>query len=152
MTATIIHRHLLNGSDRQAIAGLSQLPEGASARTKIQLVVTQRDGERLERELPLSVVQAVGDLVGLLSARGGASIANEEAEISPEDAAILLGISRPIVMLRVKNGDLAHRMVGSHHKLLLSEVLAMSEREGAPRKALAELGEQTDDLVLQHGP
>jgi len=152
MTATSIHQHSVSEADRNALSVISLALESLPPQATVHLVFTQPDGRRIEHELPSSVTQAVGDLVALLSARGEASVVNEEAEISPEDAATLLGISRPIVMLRIRNGDLSHRLVGTHHKLLLSEVLALREKEEGQRQALAEFGEMTDDMVAAHGP
>ena len=43
-------------------------------------------------------------------------------EVSPEDAAKMLGMSRPFVRKLMDKGDLPFRMVGSHHRIAVSDL------------------------------
>lgn len=45
-------------------------------------------------------------------------------EVSPEDAARMLGVSRPFVRKLMDSGELPFRMVGSHHRIAVADVLA----------------------------
>lgn len=64
----------------------------------------------------------------------------EDREISPQEAAAILGMSRPSVMRLIGMGELHPRKVHSRNRLSLAEVQAYKERgESLRRKALREL-------------
>jgi hypothetical protein len=52
----------------------------------------------------------------------------EDQELSPTDVAAILGISRPLVILRMDRGDLPFRYVGKHRRALLKDVLSLKSR------------------------
>ena len=79
----------------------------------------------------------------------------ETSEISPEDAASIPGISRPLVRRRMDAGVLPFRRVGTHRRLKLTDVLDLKRwevpvRAALLRAALDELRADTDDLIA-HG-
>lgn len=74
----------------------------------------------------------------------------EEQEISPNDAASILGISRPLVVHRMDIGDLPFRYVGKHRRSKLKDVLALKARIDAQRNAMEALAEDAEDLKLRY--
>jgi excisionase family DNA binding protein len=74
----------------------------------------------------------------------------DDAEISPEDAAAILGISRPWVRRRMDSGVLPFRRIGAHRRVRLSDVLDLKRKEQSVRDALEDLRDDTDALVV-HG-
>ncbi|WP_428395924.1 helix-turn-helix domain-containing protein [Lichenicoccus sp.] len=75
----------------------------------------------------------------------------DDAEVTPEDAASILGISRPLIRRRMDVGLLPFRRVGSHRRIRLTEVLALRAREEPVRQALKALAADTEDLEQTHG-
>ena len=75
----------------------------------------------------------------------------EDQELSPTEASAVLGISRPLVVLRMDRGDLPFRYVGKHRRALLKDVLALKSRLYARQTAMDALAEDTEDLVETHG-
>ncbi|MGI8806853.1 MAG: helix-turn-helix domain-containing protein, partial [Acidimicrobiales bacterium] len=58
--------------------------------------------------------------------------------MSPQDAAFLLGVSRPMVVRWIREGLLEDRKTGAHHKIPLTSVHALREqRAAAGRDAVA---------------
>lgn len=47
----------------------------------------------------------------------------EQQDVSPTEASAILGISRPLVVLRMDRGDLPFRYVGKHRRAALKDVL-----------------------------
>ena len=88
-------------------------------------------------------------LDGLATSNAVAVLA-EDAELSPEEAAIL-GVSRPLVRRRMDAGLLPFRRVGAHRRVRLSDVLALRVKEEEQRRALAELAADTEDIERTHG-
>src|SRR6202012_469446 len=77
-----------------------------------------------------------------------ASVAGIEtdAEISPQDAATLLSMSRPSIMRLIEKGHLGARMVNTHYRLSRSEVVAYRERQAnIRRQGLGELTKIADE-------
>jgi excisionase family DNA binding protein len=75
-----------------------------------------------------------------------ASHSAEGVELTPNEAAEILRMSRPSVMRLVERGDLTARMVGSHHRLSRAEVLAYRDRQARVRRqALGNLARLTDE-------
>lgn len=71
-------------------------------------------------------------------------VVSQQAELSPEEAAKVLGVSRPLVYHRMDSGRLPFREVGTHRRVLLKDVLALKECEAARRDASRALSEDTD--------
>lgn len=74
----------------------------------------------------------------------------EDQELSPNDAAAILGISRPLVVHRMDLGDLPFRYVGKHRRAKLRDVLALKATLDAQRRAMAALAEDAEDLRRRH--
>jgi len=74
------------------------------------------------------------------------AVPTEDQELSPNDAAVILGISRPLVVRRMDPGDLPFRYVGKHRRARLTDVLALKARIGAQRTAMEALAEDAEDL------
>jgi excisionase family DNA binding protein len=67
-------------------------------------------------------------------------------EITPNQAAGILKMSRPSVMRLIEKGELHPRMVHSRHKLSRTEVEALAEQQTRERrKALANLTELSEE-------
>ncbi len=70
-----------------------------------------------------------------------------DAEISPRQAADVLNVSRPYVVKLMDEGELDHRRVGSHRRLLLEDVLAYRERMRVKRDtAMDELARLSQEM------
>ncbi len=100
------------------------------------IVVKRQDGS----EHPLDDDDLRGFLAVLIArARGHrVSIVAHELLISPQKAARLLGVSRPMVYRYIESGDLAATRVGSHWRLRAGHVLALARRRSAQAAAIDE--------------
>ncbi|MBX2798154.1 MAG: helix-turn-helix domain-containing protein [Myxococcales bacterium] len=70
------------------------------------------------------------------------------AEVTPRQAAELLGVSRPYVMKLLHQGTLAHRRVGAHHRIPLEDVVGhramMQNATANALDAMARLDQDAD--------
>jgi hypothetical protein len=78
------------------------------------------------------------------------AVLTEDQEVSPNDAATILGISRPLVVHRMEVGDLPFRYVGKHRRAKLKDVFALKARIDQQQSALDELAEDTEKLIRGH--
>jgi excisionase family DNA binding protein len=67
-------------------------------------------------------------------------------EVSAQDAADLLKVSRPYVLNLLKKGVLPYRMVGSHHRIPLNAVISYRQDQAPRRRALEALTAETQEL------
>ena len=101
--------------------------------------------------MPASALPALADLLDRLSSSDAVTVLAEDTEITPEDAASILGMSRPLVRRRMDTGVLPYRRVGAHRRLRLADVLALRAREEPVRAALEALATDTEDLEQTYG-
>jgi excisionase family DNA binding protein len=64
------------------------------------------------------------------------SIVVHELPISPQAAAALLGVSRPMVYRYIERGDLDAVRVGSHWRMRAGDVLALARRRAEQAEAI----------------
>lgn len=145
-------RCVLPDAERDAGARAADLlRRAAQAGEAVELRVLRADGAGEER-LPLTpaAVSAASELLARAAIGEAVALLTEDAEVSPEDAARILGISRPLVRRRMDAGALPFRRVGAHRRLRLADVLELRRREAPIRAALEELAADTEDLE-RHG-
>jgi excisionase family DNA binding protein len=116
------------------------------------LFLSKPTGENVVFELPSDVLTALRALLDRIADNAEVLLLNMETELTPEQAAKVLGISRPIVYQRMDSGRLPYRPVGSHRRVLLKDVLALREFENQRRRVAKELSEDTDALETDYAP
>lgn len=117
-------------------------------KVEVRLRIGNRDDRDVQ--LPQRAVKLVEVLLDHLLRGERVAVLADEPELSPTDAAAILGISRPLVVHRMDIGDLPFRYVGKHRRTKLKDVLALKEKLDAQQKALAALAEDTEELMRDH--
>lgn len=78
-------------------------------------------------ELPESVHRALTKVVAALHAGKAVTIAPQTMTLTTQQAADLLGVSRPTIVRLINDNVLPAERVGNRHRLLLDDVLAYRE-------------------------
>ena len=100
-------------------------------------------------EVPGELVTVLRAVVEQLRAGNGVSVAPLHAELTTAEAAELLGVSRPHLVKLLEHAAMPYRMVGSHRRIRLVDVLAYRDHQDAQsRQALDELTAQAEELGL----
>ena len=87
------------------------------------------------RDLPDSVLLLVREILAQVAMGNAVSLSALPREFTTQQAASVLGVSRPFVIKLLEQGELAYRKVGSHRRIALEEVLAHQERSKVNRFA-----------------
>jgi excisionase family DNA binding protein len=85
-------------------------------------------GEHDRIELPRSVHQALTKVVAALHAGKAVTIAPQTMKLTTQQAADLLGVSRPTVVRLITDRTLPAERIGNRHRLLLDDVLTYREQ------------------------
>ena len=100
-------------------------------------------------DVPAELVGALHAIVRHLQAGHGVAVASLQSELTTVEAADLLNVSRPHLIKLLDGGALPFRMVGTHRRLRLVDVLGYRDRqEAVAREALVGLTRQAEDLGL----
>ena len=82
-------------------------------------------------------------------AQGRLVITQTKSEVTPAQAATMLGMSRPHIRRLMDQGALEFRMVGAHHRISIASIEAFRAAEHTRRgPALAELADLQNELGL----
>lgn len=73
------------------------------------------------------------------------TIIADEPELSPAEASVILGISRPLVVLRMDRGELPFRYVDKLRRAFLKDVLALKAKLDEGQKVMDALMEDTEN-------
>lgn len=147
MASQIIHFAGLSDRDRRAASPLPKLAAG----DRLELHVHHEGGREQKLSIPPSAAAAVEALLAHMLRGERVAVLAEDRELSPTEASAILGISRPLVVLRMDRGDLPFRYVGKHRRALLKDVLALKSRLDARQVAMDALADDTVDLIETHG-
>ncbi|OXR40237.1 hypothetical protein B7C42_07662 [Nocardia cerradoensis] len=94
-------------------------------RTLRYALVGASEADRIE--LPREVHEALVQVVAAMQAGKAVTIAPRSMTLTSQQAADLLGVSRPTVIKLIERGELPAERVGSRHRLKLDHVLAYQE-------------------------
>lgn len=147
MTVHALHFISLSGPDRGKV---EQLPRLADAEV-VEMRVRTKAGDDRTVAVPHAAVALIEAMFASLSRGERVAVLSENAEITPNEAAVILGISRPLVVQRMDIGDLSFRYVGKHRRARLADVLALKAKLDEQSCALKALAEDTDDLAKAYG-
>jgi hypothetical protein len=147
MASQIIHFSGLSDSDRKAASPLPKLVAG----DRLELHVRHEGGKEQRLSIPPSAAAAVEALLAHMLRGDRVAVLAENQELSPTEASAILGISRPLVVLRMDRGDLPFRYVGKHRRTLLKDVLTLKASLDTRQAAMNALAEDTEELIHTHG-
>jgi excisionase family DNA binding protein len=84
--------------------------------------------------LPAPAVQLLTDILAHLGAGEVVQVILDNTEMTTQQAADFLNVSRPWLVKLVERNELPHRMVGTHRRILFSDLRAYKERMGKTRR------------------
>jgi excisionase family DNA binding protein len=94
------------------------------------------------------VTRLVLDLLRSIGKGEAGALVPFGAELSTQEAADLLNVSRPFLVKLIESGDLPHHEVGTHRRIRAEDLFAYKRRRDSERdealSKLARLGQEID--------
>jgi excisionase family DNA binding protein len=116
--------------------------EGPAARVRVI------DGNQ-EIEVPVSALRLLVDILAQMAQGNAVSIVPIHAELTTQEAADFLNVSRPFLIGLLEGGALPFRRVGTHRRVLFKDLMDYRARSQVNRKAaLDELAAQAQALKI----
>jgi excisionase family DNA binding protein len=118
--------------------------------TVLRVQVAAAGHEVTTLDLPPVAARLLMDILKEMAAGHAVTLVSLEAEITTQQAAELLNVSRPYVVGLVEKGTLPARLVGNQRRLPLKEVLDYKAKNRAKRReTLRELAAHDQQLGLE---
>lgn len=117
--------------------------------TEAEVEVGVPGGETLSFRLPPEAVRALLEVLGQLANGTAVTVVPSHAELTTQQAADVLNVSRPYVVTLMESGELPFRKVGTHRRVRMADLAAYKARDDAERRAaMDQLAAEAQDLDL----
>jgi excisionase family DNA binding protein len=99
--------------------------------------------------VPRPVVELLVHMLGQLAAGRGVSIIPSHAELTTQQAADMLNVSRPYLIGLLESDEIAYRMVGRHRRITFEALMDYKRHDDLKRRSAAdELADISQELGL----
>jgi excisionase family DNA binding protein len=149
MTAQVDERTVFPPSDSVALDELARLLDGVPTADVVpgvggtQAVLVGPDGQSVA--IPAEVYEALVQVVDALRAGRAITLAPHAQRLTTQQAAEVLGVSRPTLIKLLETGQIPYEQPGRHRRVRLADVLAYRDRAREQRRVA--LDAMTRDAV-----
>jgi excisionase family DNA binding protein len=99
--------------------------------------------------VPQSALAALGQALTNIARGESFNILSVDAELTTQQAADQIGVSRPYLIKLLDEGRIAYRKVGTHRRIMAAELMHYKNADDAARRAAADaLAAETYELGL----
>lgn len=150
MPTTEMFEHLVAAQSEEA-PGIRELSRKLTDYDgKAHYFLSDSDGKGLE--IPPSVFRILVHAVHDLSLGRSVAIIHYDQQLTTQQAADILNVSRPHLIKLVEDGKIPYHMVGTHRRIRMGDLLAFRQaRDSDRRGALRELRKVSESLDLYDG-
>jgi excisionase family DNA binding protein len=142
VTPTEAESRLARESSRRLAAHL-----GAGPDVRIRVLDNGKSGETVT--IPASALRLLQHILTQMAQGNAVTLIPVNAELTTQQAADLLNVSRPFLVKLLEEGAIPHRKVGTHRRVLFEDLMAYKRRVDADRlKVLEELAAQAQELGM----
>jgi excisionase family DNA binding protein len=132
-----------------AKAGSRELSMVLTTREEVQEITIKSDEGEQVVHLPSSAVQMLMEILVNISQGNAVQVVPVHAELTTQQAADFLLVSRPYLVKLLDEQKIEHRKVGSHRRIRYEDLLKFKKQEERARKAnLDELSELAQELDM----
>lgn len=114
---------------------------------RIQIFDDQNQAHQVE--LPTSALRLLVDVLAELADGNAVQVVPIHAELTTQEAADLLNVSRPHLVKLLEDGALPFHRAGKHRRVRFADLMQFkAERERTSERAMEELAKQAQELAM----
>ena len=114
---------------------------------KVRFRVQSDDAPGESIAIPLAAFRLLTEILAEMAKGNAVTQIPIHAELTTQQAADLLNVSRPYLIELLEKGQIPHRKVGTHRRVLFQDVMAYKQKTDAARlKALEDLSALDQEL------
>ncbi|MEO1386702.1 MAG: helix-turn-helix domain-containing protein [Cyanobacteria bacterium J06634_6] len=114
-----------------------------------QLKVVEKDGSEQAVAIPASAYQLLVDVLTQMSQGNAVTLIPVHAELTTQEAADFMNVSRPYLIKQIEAGELACRKVGRHRRIRFDDLVAYKKQTDADRaRAIDEMVALSEEMGL----
>lgn len=122
----------------------------AEANEAINITVDGKRDSKVIVPLPARAVALIYEVLEAMANRTPMSLIPHEAELTTQQAADYLNVSRPYLIRQLEAGRLNYRKVGSHRRIKFADLIQYEKASiQEQKKALADMNEEAKRLGLE---
>lgn len=142
----------LNDSETEMVKAAERLIMACLDHSRAATItIASDDGSTPSVRVPPQVLRVLGQALGLMARHQPIMLIPEKQELSTVEAANFLNVSRPFVIKEIEEGRLNHRMVGTHRRILFSDLMTYAKAMRArQQQALDKMAENARELGLEY--
>ncbi|MCL4658033.1 helix-turn-helix domain-containing protein [Burkholderia multivorans] len=135
-----------------AVEGQRMLAAYLATRTDTQRIQIFDDENRAHQvELPTSALRLLVDILAELADGNAVKVVPVHAELTTQEAADLLNVSRPHLIKLLESNALPYHRTGKHRRVRFSDLMRYkAERDQESADAMEELSKQAQDLRMDY--
>src|SRR6516165_3238413 len=121
----------------------------AKGRKPLRVRIAPDDEPEETIAIPLSAFRLLNDILTEMAKGNAVTLIPVNAELTTQQAADLLNVSRPFLVEQLEKGVIPYRKVGTHRRILYKDLMDYKATMDRNRlKALDELAAQAQDLGM----
>ncbi len=102
-------------------------------------------------ELPPQALRAIADLLGLMAQQVPITLTPQKHEVTTQEAAAILNVSRPFVVKQIEKGLLDCTKVGRHRRIQFDELMRFkAQMQSQSEAALKQLATLTHEFGMEY--
>lgn len=117
-----------------ALRELSALPRRKAASRTVQ-VRPDGEGKPVSVTVPREAFELFLEVLGQMANGNAVTIVPVHAELTTQQAADLLNVSRPFLIELLDEGKIPFRLVGTHRRVKVADLVAYKQKDEAERQA-----------------
>jgi excisionase family DNA binding protein len=138
--ATTLEKTVAPSEDDVRLAKQSSRSLSAFTGHRITCIIKSEGTKQVEMELPATVVSLLESMLTQMAQGNAVVLMPVNAQLTTQQAADILGISRPFLVAEMTNGKLSYQKIGTHRRIAFADLMQyrqkMSEESNAAMDTL----------------
>lgn len=121
----------------------------------VNIAIVEDGVEKLDNSpllrLPPKVLRLIADLLGSLAEGKAVSVVPKDLDVTTQEAAMFLNVSRPYLIRLLEEGKIRFHKVGSHRRIRFDDIVHYKEeRTRKSNDALQALADQAQEIGMDY--